>query len=191
MGKGLLFVVSAPSGAGKSTLIERIRPLFPDMLYSVSCTTRPARTGEIEGVHYSFLAIERFRGMIRENRFLEWKEVHGNLYGTPADPVKQAIANGRRMILDIDVEGAAEVFKNFPDAVGIFICAPSPEVLAQRLRTRGTDSSESIDIRLRNACKEMERAGMFRHVVVNDDLDVATQRIAAIIDQESRYSEAP
>ncbi len=88
MGKGLLFVISAPSGAGKSTLIERIRPLFPDMLYSVSCTTRPARTGEIDGVHYYFLGTEQFRKMIEENQFLEWKEVHGNLYGTPARPGK-------------------------------------------------------------------------------------------------------
>jgi guanylate kinase len=185
MGKGLLFVISAPSGAGKSTLIERIRPLFPDMLYSVSCTTRRARTGEIDGVHYYFLGTEQFRNMIEGEQFLEWKEVHGNLYGTPADPVKQAIKSGRRMILDIDVQGAAEVLKNFAEAVGIFISAPSPEVLEHRLRARGTDSEDSIRIRLHNAHNEMKRAGMFRHVVVNDDLDAATQRIAAIIGEES------
>jgi guanylate kinase len=123
--------------------------------------------------------------MIASKEFLEWKEVHGNLYGTPAGPVKEVIDSGRRMILDIDVQGAAEVFKNFSEAVGIFISAPSMDVLEQRLRARGTDSEESIRVRLHNARKEMEHGGLFRYVVVNDDLDTATRRIAAIVDEES------
>lgn len=185
MGKGLLFVLSAPSGAGKSTLIERIRPLFPDMLYSVSCTTRHPRAGEVDGVHYCFLGPEQFRRMIDEHEFLEWKEVHGNLYGTPAGPVREAVGQGRRMILDIDVQGAAEVFKNFPAAIGIFINAPTIEILEQRLRSRGTDSEDSIRVRLGNAEREMKDAEMFRYVVINDDLEAATQRIASIVRRES------
>lgn len=185
MGKGLLFVLSAPSGAGKSTLIEKIRPLFPDMLYSVSCTTRRPRAGETEGVHYCFRDPEQFRGMIDRHEFLEWKEVHGNLYGTPAGPVGEAISRGRRMILDIDVQGAAEVFRNFPEAIGIFINAPNMEILEQRLRSRGTDSEESIRVRLSNAEREMKDAELFRYVVINDDLEAATQRIASIIRQET------
>ena len=185
MGKGLLFVLSAPSGAGKSTLIGRIRPLFPDMLYSISCTTRPPRDGEVNGAHYWFLDAGQFRGMIDRNEFLEWKEVHGNLYGTPVGPVREAIDRGQRMILDIDVQGAAEVFRNFHAAVGIFINAPSLGILEERLRARGTDSEESIRLRLRNASKEMESVGLFRYVVVNDDLEAATRRLASIVSEES------
>jgi guanylate kinase len=185
MKKGLLFVISAPSGAGKSTLIERIRPLFPDMLYSVSCTTRVPRPGEVEGVHYYFVDKRRFRSMVDADEFLEWKEVHGNLYGTPTGPVMKAIESGRSMLLDIDVQGAAEVFRRFKDAVGIFIAAPSQEVLEQRLRSRGTDSEESIHTRLGNALGEMTQAHLFRFRIVNDDLDRAATEMAGVIAGES------
>jgi guanylate kinase len=184
MAKGVLIVMSAPSGAGKSTLIERIRPLFPEMRYSVSCTTRLPRSGEKEGIHYSFLDKERFRAMIEAKEFLEWKEVHGNRYGTPTGPVMDAIHDGRLMILDIDVQGASEVFRRFPDAVGIFIEAPDEHVLEQRLRSRGTDSEESIRTRLQNARQEMQQARLFRYRVVNDDLDRAASEIAGIIHRE-------
>lgn len=184
MTTGVLIVMSAPSGAGKSTLIERIRPLFPDMIYSVSCTTRRARSGEIDGVHYSFLDKETFLAMIDAEGFLEWKEVHGNLYGTPVGPVMDAISNGRLMILDIDVQGAAEVFQRFPDAVGIFISAPNERVLEERLRSRGTDSEESIRTRVGNARREMQQAPLFRFHVVNDDLDRAASELAGIIARE-------
>ena len=116
--KGLLFIVSAPSGAGKSTLLQRVRSMFPDMLYSVSCTTRKPRPGEIHGVHYFFVDDDQFTRMVQEDKFLEWKEVHGNRYGKPAEPVLECLARGGRMILDIVVEGAREVFKKIPDAVG-------------------------------------------------------------------------
>jgi guanylate kinase len=185
MTKGALFVISAPSGAGKSTLIERIRPRFPDMLYSVSCTTRPPRSGEVEGIHYYFLSEERFRDMILRNEFLEWKEVHGNLYGTPAGPVRSALDAGLRMILDIDVQGACDVFARIPEAVGIFINAPDMETLKERLRARGTDPEETISIRLANATEEIAQGCAFPYRIVNDDLDRAVEALAAIIVRHS------
>jgi len=185
MGKGTLFIISAPSGAGKSTLIQRLRPMFPDMLYSVSCTTRQPRKGEIEGVHYYFLNKERFREMAEADQFLEWKEVHSNLYGTPAGPVVQALTRGLRIILDIDVQGGLQVFTRIPDAVGIFVTARDLETLEERLRHRGTDAEESIRTRMRNAPGEMELGKTYRYRVVNDDLERAVNEVSTIIRNES------
>jgi guanylate kinase len=185
MEKGVLFVVSAPSGAGKSTIIDKIRPMFPDMLYSVSCTTRPPRRGEQDGVHYFFLDVDHFRQMIADDEFLEWKEVHANLYGTPARRVRDALATGRSMILDIDVKGALEVFKKFPESIGIFINAPSLEELEKRLRRRRTDTEESIRLRLANAVDETTVGRKFTYQIVNDDLDNAVVELACIIRRES------
>ncbi len=173
--------MSAPSGAGKSTLIAKIRQMFPDILYSVSCTTRSPRTGETDGVEYHFLDHETFEAMTAADEFLEWKEVHGNRYGTPRLPVLRALAENRRMILDIDVQGAAEVFKRLPQSVGIFILAPSLEVLEQRLRKRGTDSEEVIRRRLAAAAGEIHFADMFQHKIVNDDLGTAVESLAEIM----------
>lgn|SRR5208283_4556266 len=188
MGKGTLFVISAPSGAGKSTLIARIRQMFPHIRYSISCTSRPPRKGEAEGVDYYFASTDKFRLMILRDEFLEWKEVHGNLYGTPVAPVNECLASARRMILDIDVEGANEVFKKVPGAVGIFITAPSITILEQRLRLRGTDSEQSIRTRMVNAAREMEQAGMFKYQIINDDLEKAVEELAGIISKESGQS---
>lgn len=185
MGKGTLFVISAPSGAGKSTLIARIRQIFPEIRYSISCTSRSPRKGEIQGVHYYFVNKDEFLKMIERDEFLEWKEVHGNLYGTPIAPVNEAIASAGRMILDIDVEGAKEVFKKIPGAVGIFINAPSIEALQQRLLLRGADSEASIRTRMENAAGEMEQAGMFKYQIINDDLEEAVEELAGIIGKES------
>lgn len=187
MEKGALFVISAPSGAGKSTLIARIRKIFPHIRYSVSCTSRAPRKGEIEGVHYYFVSRDKFLKMIEGDEFLEWKEVHGNLYGTPSAPVKEALASARCMILDIDVQGAKEVFKKVPSSVGIFINAPSTAVLQGRLRRRGTDSAESIRTRMANAALEMKQAGMFKHQIVNDDLESAVEDLAGVINKESGH----
>jgi len=188
MGKGTLFVISAPSGAGKSTLIARIRQMFPHIRYSISCTSRPPRKGEAEGVDYYFASTDKFRLMIQRDEFLEWKEVHGNLYGTPVAPVNECLASVRRMILDIDVEGANEVFKKVPGAVGIFVTAPSITILEQRLRLRGTDSEQSIRTRMVNAAREMEQAGMFKYQIINDDLEKAVEELAGIISKESGQS---
>ncbi|MBI5248399.1 MAG: guanylate kinase [Desulfomonile tiedjei] len=185
MAKGALYVISAPSGAGKSTLINRIRPMFPDMLYSISCTTRSPRKDEAQGVDYFFVSREQFKSMIKNNEFLEWKEVHGNLYGTPAAFVSEAVDSGRSVILDIDVEGAREVFSKFKGAVGIFITVPNMAVLEERLRSRGTDSEASIRIRMINAGHEMELAPVFRYQVVNDRLDNAVEELASILNEQT------
>jgi len=187
MKQGRLFVISAPSGAGKSTLIDRIRPLFPEMVYSISCTTRQPRGGEKDGVHYYFLTLDRFEEMIRNEGFLEFKEVHGNLYGTPAKPVQEVLERGKAMILDIDVMGAQEVFKRIPEAVGVFINAPSLEELERRLRARGTDSEESIRTRMKNATREIELGSTFQYQVVNNELEQAVQDLASIIKRESGF----
>jgi guanylate kinase len=184
MKKGLLFVLSAPSGAGKSTMIGRIREFFPDILYSISCTTRLPRKGEIDGVHYHFVDRERFREMIEQGEFLEWKEVHGALYGTPAGPVLEAINSGRTMVLDIDVEGAKDVLRQIQDSVGIFISTPDMDALEERIRTRAADSEESIRTRLHNAAREMESARLFSYDIVNDDLNAAVAELASIIEDE-------
>lgn len=184
-GTGKLFVLSAPSGSGKSTLVARVREVFPDMLYSISCTTRSPRGGEKEGVQYYFLEEQRFRQMVDHDEFLEWKEVHGHLYGTPAEPVMHALESGRRMILDIDVQGAREVFQKLDDAVGIFVSPPDMTILEQRLRLRGTDSEHSICTRMVNAAKEMKAESLFRYHIVNDDLDRAVDELASIIRTES------
>lgn len=181
MSKGTLFVISAPSGAGKSTLIQRIRPRFPDIAYSVSCTTRAPRGAEKDGVHYHFVSRDTFKGMIKDDEFLEWKEVHGNLYGTPAAPVREVIEKGGCMILDIDVQGAKEVFDKVDSAVGIFINAPDLETLVARLQKRGTDTEESIATRMGNARLEIAARDLFCHHVMNDDLDKATEELAEII----------
>jgi len=162
--------------------------MFPHIRYSISCTSRPPRKGEAEGVDYYFASTDKFRLMILRDEFLEWKEVHGNLYGTPVAPVNECLASARRMILDIDVEGANEVFKKVPGAVGIFITAPSITILEQRLRLRGTDSEQSIRTRMVNAAREMEQAGMFKYQIINDDLEKAVEELAGIISKESGQS---
>ncbi len=186
MAHGILFVISAPSGAGKSTLIEEIRPMFPDLLYSVSCTTRAPRENEKEGVQYYFLDKLRFDSMVKAGEFLEWKEVHGNRYGTPAQPVKSALDSGRCMILDIDVHGAFRVFEKIHRSVGIFITVPDMDVLEARLRQRGSDSEESIRTRLKNAPGEIELGKKYQYQIVNDNLDAAVADLAAVIRKESR-----
>ncbi len=185
MNKGKLFVLSAPSGAGKSTLIRMIRPIFPEIVYSISCTTRPPRIGEVDGKDYYFLTKDEFRNMVENDRFIEWKIVHGNMYGTPAEPVEQALGRSADMILDIDVQGAIEVFKRFPESISIFISAPDMETLENRLRLRHTDSEESIRTRLKNAILETEMAKIFKYRIVNDDLKKAVEDLVSIIRRES------
>jgi guanylate kinase len=166
-------------------LIERLRSILPDLEYSISCSTRRPRKGEIDGESYYFLSREEFLKQVEKNRFLEWKEVHGNLYGTPRGPVEDALASGRRMILDLDVQGAKEIFKGLKGAVGIFITAPDLGTIEQRLRSRGTETEENIRIRLENAREEMTHAVEFDHVVQNDDLERAAMELARIIEMES------
>lgn len=187
--KPALFVISAPSGAGKSTLIKKLSSIFPDIRHSVSCATRPPRKGEVDAVSYYFISESKFKSMAKAGEFLEWKNVHGNLYGTPERPVREILENGGRMIMDIDVEGAREVFRKIPEAVGIFVNAPSLAELERRLRKRKTDSDDSIRVRMLNAHHEISMAHFFKYNIVNDELERTVSDIAEIIRKESEIDE--
>ncbi|OGJ89847.1 MAG: guanylate kinase [Candidatus Raymondbacteria bacterium RifOxyC12_full_50_8] len=189
-----IFVISAPSGAGKSSLIRRIMQRFPGMVFSVSVTTRKPRPREQEGREYFFKTREVFEAMLRRNELAEWQEVHGNYYGTPKRFITDALAQGRDVIMDIDVYGKKKFDVAFPEAVGIFINAPSIAELEARLRRRNTDSDEAIATRLKNAIAEIDVArtqGKYEHTVINDSLERATDELAAIISQQRGTKGAP
>jgi guanylate kinase len=177
---GTLLVISAPSGAGKSTLIARLRKEFPGFAFSVSCTTRPPREGEVNGRDYHFITKDLFLDRISSGSFAEWAEVHGNYYGTPKQEVRDTLAGGRDMILDIDVQGARQVRENMDGGCFVFLFPPSREALKSRLAGRGTDSEEVIAKRLANAEEEIRQCTLFDHWIVNDDLDRAFEELRAV-----------
>ncbi len=185
MPRGRLFVVAGPSGAGKGTLIEELLRRYTTAWLSVSATTRKPRPGESHGVQYFFLDEATFRAKADRGDFLEWAEVHGNLYGTPKESVLESLEAGRDVILEIDVQGARQVREKMPDAVGIFVMPPSLEELERRLRGRGTESDNDIERRLRNAREESRAAEEYGYVVVNDDLRRAREEFCAIYEKES------
>jgi len=185
MPQGRLFVVAGPSGAGKGTLIEELIRRYPDVWLSVSATTRKPRRGEVDGVHYRFLDEKEFREMRDAGEFLEWAEVHGNLYGTPRASVAQELASGRDVILEIDVQGARQVREKVPDAAFIFVLPPSVDVLEERLRNRGTEKEGDLGTRLRNAIEECREKDDYEYVVVNDQLHRAEDELCAIYEKES------
>lgn len=180
---GRLFVVSAPSGAGKTTLCNAIRRRFPTLAYSVSSTARSPRPGERDGVDYHFVSKADFEAGIRNGEWAEWAAVHGNYYGTSARVIDAAIRDGRHILLDIDVQGAAQIVTRFPDSVTIFIMPPSTAVLRQRLLDRGTDDLAEIDRRLAAAENEMAQRGRYRHVVVNAELDAAVAEVTQLFER--------
>jgi len=180
--QGRLFIISAPSGAGKTTLRQAALMRFPDLTYSISYTTRTPRPGELNGRDYVFISPAEFEAGIRAGRWAEWARVHGQCYGTSAEALDQALAAGRDVLLDIDVQGARQICRRFPESVTIFILPPSLEVLEQRLRSRGTDRPEAIDLRLQNARREMAQTDAYRHVIVNDDLATAVAELIAILE---------
>ncbi len=185
--KNKLFVMSAASGAGKTTLKDLVIKDFPDIKYSISATTRKPREGEIDGVHYFFKTKEEFEQMIKDDALVEYNLVHGNYYGTPKSFVEKTLAEGNRVLFDIDVFGKINFDKVYPDATGIFIMPPSDEELERRLRGRGTDSEEVIQLRLENAKKEIEFAktkGKYEYTIVNDDLQKAADELRAILRQK-------
>lgn len=183
-GRGILFVVSSPSGGGKGTLIQRVLKKDPNLSYSVSFTTRAPRNGEVDGREYFFVSTEKFEQMVAANEFLEWAHVHCKLYGTARQQVFREISEGRDIILEVDVQGAASVRALMPDSVSIFILPPSFEILRQRLVARGTDSPEELDLRLRNAPAELKDYAAFQYVIINDDAERAADQLAAIIHAE-------
>jgi guanylate kinase len=179
---GLIFILSAPSGAGKTTLRRALLGVFADIYYSVSFTTRALRPGEENGRDYVFVSIAEFEAGIRRGRWVEWAQVHGNYYGTSAEVLEQARADGRDLLLEIDVQGARQICARFPESVTIFIRPPSMEVLRRRLEARGSDRPEAIDRRMKNAAIEMAQADFYRHVIVNDDLPAAVRELIAVVE---------
>ena len=179
----MLLVVSGPSGVGKGTVISRLLDRQPELAKSVSCTTREPRPGEQDGVEYHFVSVERFRQMVADGEFLEYARVHQDLwYGTPIGPVKQALAAGTDIALEIDYQGARSVRQAFGNhAALVFIAPPSWDELVARLQGRSTESADATAKRLESAKKEFLHIGMFEYVVVNDELERAVAELEAIL----------
>jgi guanylate kinase len=182
LGQGRLFVVSGPSGAGKGTVVREVLARKPDLVLSVSATTRPARQGEREGIDYRFISRPEFLGMRDRGEFLEWAEVYGNLYGTPRAPVEIALSSGRNVLCELDIQGAQSVKKAMPKAVLVFIEPPSLDDLLLRLRGRGTEDPESISKRVMAAYDEVKNKGLYDHIIVNDDVQAAADAFTRILD---------
>ena len=181
--RGDLFIVSSPSGGGKTTLIRRVleRPPGEPLHFSVSHTTRAMRPGEQNGREYHFVSVSEFQDMVGRDEFLEHNEVHGHIYGTSRAEVLPRLASGEDVILDIDVQGARDIRKAYPEAIAIFIVPQSRDELERRLRSRGVDNEESIRKRLINADRELQEASGFQYVIVNEELDFATRELESII----------
>jgi guanylate kinase len=178
---GSLLIITAPSGAGKTTLVRGLLEHDARVRLSVSYTTRAPREGELDGTHYHFIDVAAFRRLRDQGEFLEWAEVHGNYYGTSKNWIRGQIESGDDILLEIDWQGAQQVRKAFPDAVGIFVLPPSFEVLEERLRGRGTDSDDVIARRLLGARGEMRHVAEFDYVILNDVLDAAVTDLVAIV----------
>ena len=181
---GVLFVVSGPSGVGKSTLLRRCLVEFPEIAFSVSATTRGRRDGERDGVDYHFISRDRFAELVAEDAFIEHATVYDRSYGTLRATTDEAIASGRSLILDIDVQGAAQVRRRMPDAVHLMVLPPSLEVLEKRLRSRGTDSEEVISRRMDQVAQQLQACESFDYLVVNDDLETAQRTFNGIFAAE-------
>jgi guanylate kinase len=180
-GRGMLIVVSSPSGGGKGTLIDRVLRTVPGVSYSVSYTTRAPRGTEQDGREYFFVSTAAFQEMICRGEFLEWANVYGYLYGTSLAQVERELKAGQDIILEIDVQGATSIREKIIDAVSIFILPPSFELLRQRLVARATDSPADLERRLRGAPAEVEQHRNFQYVILNDDINRASQQLAAVI----------
>lgn len=178
---GRLFIVSAPSGAGKTTLCNAVLKKFPDLCYSISHTTRAPRPGESDGVDYFFISKDEFKKRIKQDIWAEWAKVYGHYYGTSARFIDRHLSAGKDILMDIDYNGTRKILAKYPDSITIFIMPPSPASLEQRLLNRGTDSAETIAKRLENAKTEMAKKDHYRHIVVNDSLPRAIDRLSAIL----------
>lgn len=185
MSKGLLVVVSGPSGVGKGTICNALRAKDRELVYSVSATTRPMREGEVEGINYFFLSKEDFLAKIEAGAFLEWAEVYGNFYGTPKWIIDAQLSAGKNVLLEIDMQGAVQVKKAYPESVLIFILPPSEEELAKRLSGRGTDSAEVVAGRLACWQQEKEMLKYYDYAVVNDTVESALKKVSHIIAAEA------
>ena len=187
---GHLFIISAPSGGGKTTLSKAVVNRFNDIFYSISYTTRSPRDGEQDGVDYYFIQKKDFEKRIENGYWAEWAEVHGNYYGTSVEFLDKGLDSGNDMLLDIDVQGTIQILGRYPDSVTIFIMPPSLETLRKRLEMRRTESRATIERRLLNAEDEIAQKGLYRHVIVNDELSVSIDKLIAII-EKYRYPNKP
>ncbi|MCK5232487.1 MAG: guanylate kinase [Desulfobulbaceae bacterium] len=182
MNPGNLFIISAPSGAGKTTILKQVMSELERLVFSVSHTTRPPRANEVDGKDYHFVNRDVFKKMRAQGEFLEWAEVHRNFYGTSISSVNSHLADGVDVVLDIDVQGARQIREaRGGDAVFIFIMPPSWDELENRLTGRGTDSRETINLRLNNAKKEMDKVDLYDYVIVNEKIDEAVAALRSII----------
>ncbi|MTT32325.1 guanylate kinase [Terrilactibacillus sp. BCM23-1] len=182
--KGILFILSGPSGVGKGTVCRALRKRGTSLKYSISVTTREPRKGEIDGVHYFFKSREEFKGMVQNNKLLEWAEYVGNFYGTPIDYVRETLDSGQDVILEIEVQGALQVKKRFDEGIFIFLAPPSLQELKKRITGRGTETASLIENRLTMAKSEIELMQHYDYVVENDEVQAACDRIEAIVTGE-------
>jgi guanylate kinase len=184
MKKGLIFVISAPSGAGKTTVIDKFLEDRDDFVISVSATTRPPRTGEVNGRHYYFHTVKQFRDLIKRGEFLEHAKILENYYGTPKEPVIRTTKTGKNVIMDVDIQGAKSLKKKIKDCVTIFIIPPSFEELENRLKNRRTDSAESIRKRLELGKKELKERKKYDYILINDSVENAVKNLGYIVNLE-------
>ena len=195
--RGRLFVISGPAGVGKSEIVKSLLRKHPDVALSVSCTTRAPRPGEVNGVSYHFVTDERFDELVAQDAFYEWAHVHQNRYGTLKSVVREELDAGRDLILEIDVQGCLQAMAQDDTVTGIFVCPPSRENLEARLRHRGTESEESIRVRLNNVAKECATAYKYHYIIIHQDwsvepnaLDIAVEQVYAVITARRRELDA-
>lgn len=179
--RGKLIILSGPSGVGKSTVVAKTMELRDDLCFSVSVTTRPPRPGEVDGKDYFFISSEQFDRMVENNELLEHASYVQNSYGTPRSFVEDRLEKGFNVILDIEVQGARQVFEKVPDAVSVFVLPPSMQVLEQRLYARGTETEQTIAARLTRARQEIQEADFYQYMIVNDIIDNAAAELNAVI----------
>ena len=182
--RGTLFILAAPSGGGKSTVLKAVLERVEQLAYSISVTSRPPRGAETPGKDFHFVSEDEFNGMIERKEFYEWAKVHGNYYGTRKQTVEDLLDTGSDVAMDLDVQGAYSIRGMKPESVTIFLLPPSMSVLEDRLRGRGTDDEEVIQLRLRNAAVEIAQCRMFDYLVVNDELDCVVTQIGQIVEAE-------
>jgi len=195
--RGRLFVISGPAGVGKSEIVKALLRKHPDVALSVSCTTRAPRPGEVDGVSYHFVDDQRFDQLVAKDAFYEWAHVHQNRYGTLKSVVRKELDAGRDLILEIDVQGCLQAMEQDSTVTGIFVCPPSRENLEKRLRNRGTESEESIRVRLNNVARECATAYRYHYIIIHQDwsvepnaLDIAVEQVYAVITARRRELEA-